>query len=62
MTDKKVVLITRKLPDAVEARLLRDYKPRLNSDDKLYSKDELLAAAEGADAIMPCHTENFSAG
>ena len=40
MTDKKVVLITRKLPDAVEARLLRDYKPRLNSDDKLYSKDE----------------------
>ena len=61
MTDKKVVLITRKLPDAVEARLLRDYKPRLNSDDKLYSKDKLLAAAEGADAIMPCHTEYFSA-
>ena len=61
MTDKKVVLITRKLPDAVEARLLRDYKPRLNSDDKLYSKDELLAAAEGADAILPCHTEYFSA-
>jgi len=59
--DKNVILVTRKLPDAVEARLKRDYKPRFNLDDTIYSKDELLAAAEGADAIMPCHTENFSA-
>jgi len=61
MTDKKVVLVTRKLPDAVETRLQRDYMPRLNTDDKLYSKDELLAAARTADAILPCHTEYFSA-
>ena len=54
MTDKKVVLVTRKLPDAVETRLQRDYMPRLNTDDKLYSKDELLAAARTADDSTVC--------
>ena len=58
---KPVVLVTRKLPEAVEDRLRRDYQPRLNSDDRLYSKDALIEAAAGADAIIPCHTERFSA-
>lgn len=58
---KPVVLVTRKLPDAVEARLSRDYDARLNPDDALYERDELLSRAEGADAIMPCHTERFDA-
>ena len=61
MSDKPAVLVTRKLPDAVEERLRRDYEPRLNSDDQLYSKDELIERAIGADAILPCHTEHFSA-
>jgi lactate dehydrogenase-like 2-hydroxyacid dehydrogenase len=58
---KPVVLVTRKLPDAVEARLARDYEARLNPADALYERDELLKRAEGADAIMPCHTEHFDA-
>lgn len=58
---KPVVLVTRKLPEAVEARLQRDYEPRLNPDDRLYSADELIAMAEGADVILPCHTEHFTA-
>lgn len=61
MSKKPVVLVTRKLPDAVEDRLRRDYEPRLNPDDRLYSGDELVALSEGADAIMPCHTEKFTA-
>ena len=61
MSDKPVVLVTRKLPKAVEDRLGRDYEARLNSDDALYSKDELLERAQGAQGILPCHTENFSA-
>ena len=61
MSDKPVVLVTRKLPEAVEARLARDYRPRFNPDDRLHSRDELLALAEGADAILPCHTEHFTA-
>jgi lactate dehydrogenase-like 2-hydroxyacid dehydrogenase len=58
---KPVILVTRKLPDAVEDRLRRDYEPRLNPGDDLYSSDELIKRAEGADAILPCHTEKFTA-
>ena len=61
MSDKPVILVTRKLPDAVEDRLRRDYEPRLNPDDRLYSGDQLIEMAEGADAILPCHTEKFDA-
>ena len=58
---KPVVLVTRKLPEAVEDRLKRDYAPILNPDDTLYSSDDIIRKAEGADAIMPCHTEKFTA-
>jgi lactate dehydrogenase-like 2-hydroxyacid dehydrogenase len=58
---KPIVLVTRKLPAAVEARLAHDYQARLNPDDQLYSKDELIERARGAQAILPCHTEHFSA-
>jgi len=61
MSDKAVVLVARKLPQAVEARLARDYDARFNSQDKVYSSDELIALAEGADAIIPCHTEKLTA-
>jgi lactate dehydrogenase-like 2-hydroxyacid dehydrogenase len=61
MTRKPVVLVTRKLPEAVEARLVRDYDARLNPDDRLYTSDELVERAAGADAILPCHTERFTA-
>ena len=61
MSVKPVVLVTRKLPPKVEDRLRHDYEARLNPDDRLYSKDELIAQAQGAQAILPCHTEHFSA-
>ena len=61
MSDKPVVLVTRKLPDAVEQRLAEKFTALLNPDDKLYSTDELLRLAEQADAILPCHTEKFPA-
>ena len=61
MSARPVVLVTRKLPTAVEMRLQRDYEARLNPDDRLYSKDDLVERARGAQAILPCHTEHFSA-
>ncbi len=61
MSDKQTVLVTRKLPEAVEARLRRDYDARLNPDDRFYPSDEMIALADGADAILPCYTENLSA-
>jgi lactate dehydrogenase-like 2-hydroxyacid dehydrogenase len=60
MSVKPVVLVTRKLPDAVEDRLRRDYEARLNPDDRLYTRDELIEASMGTQAILPCHTEHFS--
>jgi len=61
MNKKPVILVTRKLPDAVEERLKRDYTPILNPDDKLYSADELVELSAKAEAILPCHTEKIDA-
>lgn len=58
---KPVILVTRKLPDAVEDRLRRDYEPILNPTDRLYSSAEIIETAAQVDAILPCHTEKFSA-
>jgi lactate dehydrogenase-like 2-hydroxyacid dehydrogenase len=61
MSSKPVVVVTRRLPPAVEARLARDYEPRFNPDDRLYTSDQLIERAAGADALLPCHTERLSA-
>ena len=61
MSEKPVVLVTRKLPDTVEAKLAENFTPLLNPDDRLYSNAELLELAAEADAILPCHTEKFDA-
>lgn len=58
---KPVILVTRKLPDAVEDRLRRDYDPLFNPEDVLYSSDEIIKRAKDVDAILPCHTEKFTA-
>jgi lactate dehydrogenase-like 2-hydroxyacid dehydrogenase len=61
MGSKSKVVVTRKLPEAVEARLRRDYEPRFNKDDHVYSTDELIDLAAGADALLPCHSEHLDA-
>ena len=61
MSKKPVVLVCRKLPNDVEARLERDYDPRFNPADRVYSGDELVTLSQGADAILACHSEIFSA-
>jgi lactate dehydrogenase-like 2-hydroxyacid dehydrogenase len=55
-----VVLVTRKLPEAVEERLRRDYTPRLNPDDRPYGAEELIERAADADAILTCATDPWS--
>ena len=55
------MLVTRKLTDSIEERLGVDFETRLNPDDRLYTTAELLQLAENVDAILPCHTEKFSA-
>jgi lactate dehydrogenase-like 2-hydroxyacid dehydrogenase len=61
MAKKPVLLITRRLTDAVQARAARDYDVRLNEDDHVFARAELLARSAEADAVLPCHSERFSA-
>ena len=61
MSKKAVVLVTRKLPQAVEARLARDYDTRFNKEDAVYNSKQIIDLAAGADAIIPCHTEKLTA-
>ena len=58
---KPIAVVGRKLPPAVEARLARDDRPRLNPDDRLYIGAEPLDLAGDADAILPCHAEHLNA-
>lgn len=58
---KPTVLVGRKLPDAIEARLARDYDAILNPNDTLYAPDDLVAKAADADFILACHSEKFDA-
>lgn len=62
MNGKPVILVTRRLPEAVEARLARHYAPRLNPEDKPYTVDALAAAAQGADALLVTPTDRMDAG
>lgn len=45
----------------VEARAARDYDAILNEDDHIFSADELLAKAEGADALLICGSDKLTA-
>ena len=61
MAEKPVLLLTRKLPDAVEARANRDYEAVANPDDTQFEANDLVERSAGADAILTCSTERFSA-
>ena len=61
MSDRPVLLVTRKLPEAVEARADRDYDAILNADDSQYVAEALISSSANADAILTCSTERFSA-
>lgn len=61
MTGKPVVWISRRLSDATIERARRDYDVILNEDDTLSSADDIVAMSAKVDAIIPCHSEHFSA-
>ncbi|MBW7851725.1 MAG: D-glycerate dehydrogenase [Rhodospirillales bacterium] len=55
------VLVTRKLPPAVEERLARDYDADLNADDRPYAQDEIVARSAGGDALLVTITDRIDA-
>lgn len=58
---KPVLLVTRRLPAAVEARATRDYDARLNAADAPRSPADILRLAEGVDAILCCPADRLDA-
>ncbi|WP_370399153.1 2-hydroxyacid dehydrogenase [Sulfitobacter sp. JB4-11] len=53
--------ITRRLSDATLARAAHDYDVVINHADTPGTAAELIAASAEFDAIIPCHSEHFSA-
>lgn len=58
---KPKLLVTRKLPDAVEARISGSYDARFNPDDTLFTPQDVISQSEGMDAILLTPTEKCSA-
>ena len=60
MAEKKpLVVVTRKLPDAVETRMMELFDVRLNLDDKPMSTDQLIEAVKTADVLVPTLTDRI---
>jgi glyoxylate reductase len=55
------VIVTRKLPDPVETRMMELFACRLNLDDKPLGKRELIAAAGEAEVLVPTVTDRIDA-
>ena len=59
---KPVVVVTRKLPDVIETRMMELFDTRLNRDDKPMSQSELIEAAKLADVLVPTVTDRIDKG
>ncbi|WP_404382898.1 2-hydroxyacid dehydrogenase [Caenispirillum salinarum] len=59
---KPLVVVTRKLPDVIETRMMELFDCRLNHDDHPFTKDELVAAVREADVLVPTITDRIDAG
>lgn len=58
---RPVVVVTRRVPEEVEADLATDFEVRLNADDHPFSADELKEALRTADALLPTVSDRLTA-
>ena len=56
---KPSLVVTRKLPDAVETRMMELFETKLNLDDHPFSKAELLEAVKSVDVLVPTVTDSI---
>ena len=59
--NKPLVIVTRKLPDVIETRMMELFDTRLNLNDKPMSKAELIEAVKVADVLVPTVTDRIDA-
>jgi glyoxylate reductase len=56
---KPLVVVTRKLPDAIETRMMELFDTRLNRDDQPMSQAKLIEAVKTADVLVPTVTDRI---
>ncbi len=56
---KPLVIVTRKLPDAIETRMRELFDARLNVDDHPMSQADLIEAVQKADVLVPTITDRI---
>jgi lactate dehydrogenase-like 2-hydroxyacid dehydrogenase len=61
MTTRPTVVVTRRLPEAVERELMRDFDARLNAEDRPLGAEGLADAIRNADAILTTVTDKVTA-
>ncbi len=61
MSDRPVLWLPRRVSDATIARARQGYDVILNEADTPGTADEIIAMSARVDAMMPCHSEHFSA-
>ncbi|MET1026839.1 MAG: D-glycerate dehydrogenase [Dongiaceae bacterium] len=59
MSFKPLVVVTRKLPDAIETRMMELFDVRLNLADQPLSQAQLIEAAKIADVLVPTVTDRI---
>ncbi|MGE5504626.1 MAG: 2-hydroxyacid dehydrogenase [Actinomycetota bacterium] len=59
---KPLVIVTRKLPDVIETRMMELFETRLNVEDRPLGKAELIDAVREADVLVPTITDRIDAG
>ena len=57
MSEKPLVIVTRRLPEIIEARLMELFNTKLSLDDKPFSKNQLIDAVKEADILLPTVTD-----
>lgn len=58
---RPLVIVTRKLPDVIETRMMELFRPELNHDDREMTRDDLKAAVARADVLVPTVTDRIDA-
>ena len=61
-TQRLTVVITRRLPEAVETRMKELFDVELRDPDTRMTRDELASAMARADVLVPCVTDHIDAG
>ena len=58
-SSKPVVVVTRKLPESIQIRLMELFDTRLNADDKPMTRAAIVKATADADIVVPTVTDRF---